>query len=163
MKIKIAALTFMYLLLRGGCGYCQTELPKDSLPRYIEHDTVILRDVWVQSVREEAEQRQKILSLQTKLEKVSITLQNKKKVNSEILKNIEDLKRLQQENDSLRAYADSIIYSDCTNQIKRNGALLAVISEQQRQISKLKRIKKRLTFSTIPVVLGVVLLVIVAL
>ena len=144
MKIKITFVFILFILLRSY-GYTQIkEVKHNQLPVYVERDTIIIYDVWIQTAKEEAKQLDKIDKLEKKLDNVSKLLHSKRELSIKSLEALNTLDSLKAVNDSLRLKIDS-----ASNDINKNlkAKVNAINSRNkvlQTQVSNLRKTKRRL-------------------
>lgn len=145
MSNKIIFVFILFIILRGY-GYGQKIVKHHQLPAYVENDTLILRDVWVQTAKSQAQELKKLKTLQTKLDRVSVTLHQKKKLNKKALEQLNEI-------DSLRAVTDSLIskinndykgeLKSLKNELNTTYSRIAVL-QQHNQSLKVARKKLRI-------------------
>ena len=139
MSLKTISLLLLFPFVVLG----QKELSKSDLPKYIHHDTVILKDVYVKDIREEAKDKKKILDLNKKIERLKALNKNKQSKIKNITKNIVKLENLVQERDSLIAVIDSNIHATTIETItlleNQITALQIEIKEDKETLQKLRR------------------------
>ena len=149
------------LLLLSVSSFAQIELPS-----YVEDDTVHIKDGWVQDVKEEAKQRQKIIFLEKKLAKIK-DLTHKKKESEQIIASLLDsLTKLETEKDSILKNIEFELETERKNAFyevemlqERITKLSLTISKQKRYIRK----SKRTLFTVFAVLIGETVLLVVML
>lgn len=160
MSSKIIFVFILFVIVRGY-GYGQKIVKNSQLPAYIESDTLVLRDVWVQTAKSQAQEIKKIKTLQKKLDNVSLALHKKKKLNKKTLMKLNEV-------DSLRAVTDSLVsqidneykgeIKSITNELNATYSRIAVL---QQHNENLKASRNKLRIYSICST-GVVILLVVA-
>ena len=150
MSLKTISLLLLFPFVVLG----QKELSKNDLPKYIQHDTVILKDAYVKDIREEAKDKKKMLDLNKKIERLKALNKNKQSKIKNITKNIVKLENLVNERDSLIAVIDSNIHATTIETItlleNQITALKIEIKEDKETLQKLRRRS--------PIIIGVAIL-----
>ena len=163
MKIKMIFIFILFILLKPY-GYAQIkELKHTQLPVYVDGDTIVIYDCWVQTAKEEAKQLQKIDKLEKKLDKVSVLLHKKKALSMATKESLKELDSLKAQNDSLRSTLDSIAIStnnDLKHKVNALNSRNKVLQTQVYNLRKVKRRLKRYCFVSSAGLVGVVLIVV---
>lgn len=149
MKIKIT-FAFIIISLLRGYSYSQVKNVKhNQLPAYVEHDTLILYDVWIQTAKEEAKQLEKIDKLEKKLDDVSKLLHQRRRLSLATQNSLSRLDSLKRVNDSLRVKIDQSAFDINKNLQAKVKALNSRNKVLQSQVSELRRVRKRLRLISI--------------
>lgn len=163
MKIKIT-FAFIIISLLRGYNYGQIKQVKhNQLPAYVERDTVVIYDVWIQTAKEEAKQLQKIDKLEQKLEDVSKLLHSKRELSLKALEALNTLDSLKRVNDSLQVKLDSAsidVNKDLKAKVNALNSRNKVLQTQVSNLRKTKRRLKRYVFLSSGGLVAVVLIVI---
>jgi hypothetical protein len=149
MKIKIT-FAFIIISLLRGYSYSQIKNVKhNQLPAYVEHDTLILYDVWIQTAKEEAKQLEKIDKLERKLKNVTEILHQKRRLSLATQNNLTRLDSLKRVNDSLRVKIDQSAFNINKDLKAKVNALNSRNKVLQSQVSQLRKVRKKLRLISI--------------
>ena len=150
MSLKTISLLLLFPFVVLG----QKELSKNDLPKYIQHDTVILKDAYVKDIREEAKDKKKMLDLNKKIERLKALNKNKQSKIKNITKNIVKLENLVQERDSLIAVIVSNIHAVTSETIIALENQITVLKLQlETEKNALKKLRRKTT-----IILGITIL-----
>ena len=144
MKIKITFVFILFLLLRLDFSGQIKEVKHNQLPVYVEKDTIIIYDAWIQTAKEEAKQLDKIDKLEKKLDNVSKLLHSKRELSIKALEALNTLDSLKKVNDSLRSRLDSASNGINKDLRAKVSALNSRNKVLQSQVSNLRKTKRRL-------------------
>ena len=144
MTSKILFL-FIFILMMRAYGYSQIKNVKHhQLPAYVNYDTLVVNDVWVQTAKSEAEQIKKIKTLEAKIERVTIMLHQKKHLSEKALQTLAEIDSLKAQNEALKLKINKEYKGEFKSLKKRIISLNDRVVLQQVQINNLKKARRKL-------------------
>ena len=145
------------LLLFPFFTFAQSVVNKSDLPVYIKHDTLILSNVWIKDIKQEAKDRKKTLILEKKLNRIEFLMNEKRKTSSKLDTLVTALEKLQHERDSLIKVIDNDLKKESNILLQKIQILGENIAILQGQL-KIERHKNRKARKRCFIVLGVAIL-----
>ncbi len=139
---------------------------KTDLPAYVKHDTIVVKDVWIKDVKEEAKDRKKILVLEKKITRITNILHEKRNINKSIDSLLIEVEEITNQRDSLQRFIDNDIKEETSKILGRlkdlNNRIAWLNNKIKKEKSRNRKTKKRLiTVVGVAIIEGVIIILLI--